>query len=439
MHSSPELNLGFRDHVFAWIDTCLDRVEALSRRTHSRQCNSFSDVLFFRLLFQRTLGQFDSGRHFLQDLQWQADPDCPPRSTFFSALHSLRRKNWIVDAATSIFHWFSQEAELIGLNYLKDFPELDSFSVFNGDGHFISHSAHTTASKKHSKTFAAGTIYIQDMRNGFLFPFTTLDSGEGKPHEMPRFKRELLNTPATTFGHEKCLWVLDRAYIDHRWWWKQRSKGHFFVTRSKSNSAPLICGNLPFDPNLPINTGIQSYQLVGFGSSGVTLSQITYKDPETNLIYTFITSLPSTFPPGLIAWLYFKRWTIEKSFDTTKNDLKEKQAWAGGTTALTIQAMFIALVVNFIRLHHETLCRNNDDDDLTIHDTVSSKKFERGLRKREAHCLRNHATIHPGHQLFDRLLRLPSVFVRGVRKAFEFNIPLDAAFKRLRSVLFTPL
>jgi len=53
---------------------------------------------------------------------------------------------------------------------------------------------------------------------------------------------------------------------------------------------------------------------------------VDYRDPETQKCHRFITTLPASISPGIIAILYYKRWTIEKAFNNSKSNLKEKKA-----------------------------------------------------------------------------------------------------------------
>ena len=57
-----------------------------------------------------------------------------------------------------------------------------------------------------------------------------------------------------------------------------------------------------------------------------------------------------TLPPGLIAFIYKKRWDIEKVFDQFKNKLMEKKAWAKSPNSKCVQAKFMALTHNLILL-----------------------------------------------------------------------------------------
>ncbi|WP_221895130.1 hypothetical protein [Bathymodiolus japonicus methanotrophic gill symbiont] len=55
-----------------------------------------------------------------------------------------------------------------------------------------------------------------------------------------------------------------------------------------------------------------------YENKGIKFNVVDYRDPETGKLHRFVTTLPMTINPGTIAMLYFKRWTIEKTFNNTK-------------------------------------------------------------------------------------------------------------------------
>jgi len=61
----------------------------------------------------------------------------------------------------------------------------------------------------------------------------------------------------------------------------------------------------------------------GFQRRDFQLRRIRQRDPETEKVYTFITS-EFTLPPGLVAFIYKLRWDAEKTFDQAKNTFIEE-------------------------------------------------------------------------------------------------------------------
>src|SRR5690606_33764328 len=90
-------------------------------------------------------------------------------------------------------------------------------------------------------------------------------------------------------------------------------------------------------------------------SQGVNVRRVTYQDPETRVIYHYLTNLPVSIPPGVVALLYKARWDIEKVFDEFKNKLCETKAWASSPTAKTQQARLLCMTHNLMTLMEEEI------------------------------------------------------------------------------------
>ncbi len=57
-----------------------------------------------------------------------------------------------------------------------------------------------------------------------------------------------------------------------------------------------------------------------------------------------------TLPPGVLCFIYKKRWDIEKLFDEFKNHLNNRKAWGDSAVAKCQQAVFICLAHNLLLL-----------------------------------------------------------------------------------------
>jgi IS4 transposase len=122
---------------------------------------------------------------------------------------------------------------------------------------------------------------------------------------------------------KKTLYIWDKAGIDFVQWyrWKQGS-AIYFLSLEKSNMVPMSPASLEFDKEDPVNVGIISDELAGYGGVAL-LRRIVYLCPETGQELIFLTNLNDIkkYPPGLIAQLYRMRWDIEKVFDVFKKNL----------------------------------------------------------------------------------------------------------------------
>ncbi len=386
---------------------------------NSRGCSSLSDEQFLQAGLDRVISQASCGRDFLQHLE-EARGVIIPRSTFFGALKSKRRLEFVQELSTRYYDSLSASMLSAGVDYLSEFSEFAEYDVHSADGHFIEHACHTERNRK-GKLFAAGNIYILNMRTGAIRPLACISDGSDKPHEMPIYRKAV-----EELGFKrKTIHVGDRAYIDFAWWSKQSNKGNYIISRTKSNSAILYCGEYSFDKEDPVNAGVVRDRIGGNTTSGKTFRIIDYVDPETGEEMTFYTTLSAKFRPGAICWLYFQRWRIEKVFDNLKNSLKAKKAWATGKVAAEIQGHMISIMYNFLRFLTETVQKETGCTDEKV-----EKKYKKNLEQRKTIAERNGRKIHPLLYTSRIISRISEQFIRVVRNFFNSEISIRALLPR---------
>ena len=229
-----------------------------------RSCSGLSDKDFILHYLQRIVGDFRSGRHFLQ-FNLDSKNQKLPRSTMFDALHSARRLEMVREVSHGMLRNFERIfKDKLCVDYLSDFSQLNNFYIGAVDGHFIEHSCHTSCANKleptknSKKLYAAGTIYLQDLRTGLLQSYSTVTKGHRKSHEMPVF-RNCYDEFRKTHQQKKIIFVLDRGFVDHGWWSKKRAEGSYFISRTKTNFSLQKLGEIPFDKSNPIHQGVKSY------------------------------------------------------------------------------------------------------------------------------------------------------------------------------------
>ena len=351
------------------------------------------------------------------------------RSTFYDAMHSPRRLDLIRQASTLNYNLPDQELLCEKMDYLHEFKEIDGYDVFSVDVHYIEHSSHTQRDTK-GKLYSSGNLYALNMRNGLMQHFAYVSDGSEKNHEMPIFREWIKRFNIV----KKTIRINDRAFIDYRWWGTQAKKGNHVISRTKTNKSILYCGDLSFDKNDPVNAGVVSDRLGGFTSSGYTVRVIEHKDPETAEQMTFYTTLGKEARPGVICWLYFLRWKIEKVFDCFKNSLGETKAWATGNKATQIQGHLICLFYNFIQFFSEKTKKHE-----SCEDEKAERKYAKNLEAREKKAQKLGRFIHPLIYTSRRISRISEQFIRSVRNHFFLEKPLSILLpifaRRLRRYL----
>jgi hypothetical protein len=308
-----------------------------------RPCDTLTDENWLEVGVTRVLSDPKTGRGFLQQIGPQMH-SCPKQSLFFEALKSKRRLKACHAANERIANQLTGDP-------FASYPALAGFALYAGDGHWHGAAAHDK--KIDERRWPVGHLYAQNMRTRAVQHLTLCEGKkENDIHAIKRLGAEHLRMK--TPKGKKVLWVYDRACIDFKLWhyWKQQ-RGIYFITRTKENLLLEVIGETPFDKQDPHNQGVIYDQLIQT-SQHVMVRMVSYTDAASGKTYEFITS-EMTLAPGLIAYLYLRRWDIEKTYDQFKNKYYEQKAWGSSDTAKQMQAQFICLAHNLLQLFNTHL------------------------------------------------------------------------------------
>ncbi len=195
------------------------------------------------------------------------------------------------------------------------------------------------------------------------------------------------------------------------------------ISMLKENSVATRVESIPFDTRHEINTGVEAYSV--YDNKGIRFSVMDYCDPETRILHRFVTTLPVTINPGTIALLYFKRWTIEKTFNNTKSNFKETNAWSSNHCSLENQMRLTSMSYNLMRVFEEISKRQQPE---LIH--PSDKKYNEALGKRQQADQKQGRFVNP---LFfqARITRITSYTIRTVQNAIITGTSLQCFMRSL--------
>ena len=392
--------------------------ELLPQCQTTRRCPGISDASWFRLGLERVLQVVASGRAFLQQYGYKLD-QCPSLGHYFEALKSPRR----LKLATELNQRLCAQLAQTLPDPLAQFPELEDFDLYAGDGHWHGAAAHDPLQGDCKR--AVGHFYSLDLRRHTL---RHLAVGEGKKehdmHVLKRIETELLRQAAPK--GQKVLYVWDKAGIDFLQWHRWKGQGIYVISLEKANMSLQIQGQPKWDRNDPVNAGIKSVDLVA-GAAGVLLRRIVYVEPVTGEELVFITS-EMNIRPGVIAFLYKLRWDVEKVFDQLKNKLEEKHAWATSPIAKAAQATFICL------LHNVLLAIDQQLTDEGIENTAEQVRKAETTLKAQAQAAAAGREIPAHVAAFQRITQRSVKMLRWLRSSLQDRLPWDTATPRLRTL-----
>lgn len=410
-----------------------------STNKYKYKCKTISDLEFLESGIGRCMENIMSGREWMQlqqDLQiaqlavsqYMEIKDEIAQcgvNNFFSALKSDRRLKLLKLLATML----TDEYKNNKINDpFKNFPELDNFAIYAGDGH--SHKASEHENKVDGKKYAPCHLYMVNLRTNLATHMDVARPKSKKEHEISMLQR--IGGPGLRMGEPtktKVIIIYDKAIVDYSSWhnWKFGS-GVYIVSESKCNMAKLKCSINDVDMTNPINAGVLSSQNVGIGK-GLLVRVIKYKDPDEGTIHEFVTT-ELNVEPGLICFMYKMRWIIEKIFDQFKNSFYEQKAWAKSDIAKSIQANFICLTHNLISILQDVL---EEEEGCTEEKILRRRDMEIG--KLQEKCKKQNIAINPMLLEVRRPPQVTKQLIRWLRVAIFHKTSWELFVERSRVLM----
>ncbi len=157
--------------------------------------------------------------------------------------------------------------------------------------------------------------------------------------------RDYDRSPQALTRARQTLFLVDRAFIDARFWdAKKATLAITIITRMKANLRIDSTEDLGVAAD-PVNAGVQRDLRVHLSSSSEPWRLITYRTRRGQVV-EFLTN-DFDLQPGVIAFLYSRRWEEEKCFDTWKNDFSQAKAWGKSPVAIENQ-VHLAIVTSIL-------------------------------------------------------------------------------------------
>ena len=342
----------------------LDKVRFSNKKFASLPMSAF--ILFGCL---RQLQFFSTLRETIQRL-FHIDEQAvkPPvaRSTLSDALSSSYRCN-ILSSALSQLIQQAQEAlpdKLAGIEGLGDRAIIATNATYQKESsHFypIYPSQGGTDNKKghqHLTHF--------DMRTGI--PLASLIETQSIA-EIRLLKEGSRHAESSCMNIKSAIHVVDRAFIDAGYWDRQKSRRKStLITRMKSNLNYMLNEQLLVKKSEG-NQGVIADHTITLESSRQPWRLIEFIAPDSEQ-YQYLTN-DSDLEPGVIAFLYHRRWDLEKYFDNFKNDMANAKAWGKSRKSIAQQGMLAMASYILMRLFIE---RKSEQLSMTQGDTTQKNK-----------------------------------------------------------------
>jgi hypothetical protein len=264
-----------------------------------------------------------------------------PRSTWSDALAAGSRLAVLKETLTVL----NAEASATLPDRLAGIPGLGARAVGAIDGTYQHESAHfrrrtsTQGGEDNAKGHALLTFY--NLRTGLPRDVFV----ETRSRHETRLLRDYDRDAQAMTRTKGMLWLVDRAFIDASFWDAKKAKlASTMITRMKSSLRIDSTEGLPIADD-PANAGVVKDLRITLSSSPEPWRLITYRTRRGHQV-EFLTN-DFDLLPGVIAFLYARRWDEEKCFDTWKNDFSQAKAWGKGPVAIENQTR-LAIVTSVL-------------------------------------------------------------------------------------------
>lgn len=348
---------------------CLEKV-----RYHESRFTNLTMPQFASFGCLRHLKSHRSLREQVQQLFHLTDEASLPvaRSTLSDAMNSELRLDILVQASQHLV----KQAQALLPDRLAEFEELSSRPVYAVDASYQQESAHygRCTPRQGGTDNPKGHMMLTqfDVRLGLT---VRCQIERSSSHEMLVFK-QTLDAPDSLLKHKHALWVVDRGFIDLPFWDRQQSRyRQTVITRWKESLVVESSESLEYSPSM-VNECVLSDERVQLRASRQAWRLISYRTPEGGLL-RFLTN-DFDLKPGMIAFMYLRRWDQEKSYDTWKNDFASGKAWSKSQCGLTMQlmlAMITALLLALFCHRHQGQWRIDDEKSLKKQDNRLKRRM----------------------------------------------------------------
>lgn len=196
----------------------------------------------------------------------------------------------------------------------------------------------------------------------------------GSMAEIKLLKEGLRHEEIDCMAIKSAIHVVDRAFIDARYWDELKvTLQSTMITRMKSNLKFELTEQRVVVKN-EMNQGVISDHIIALESSTQLWRRIDFIAPDGER-YHYLTN-DFDLEPGVIAFLYHRRWDIEKYFDNFKNDMANAKAW--GKSRECIEQQSLLAMISYILMR---LFIDKKSADLGITDGDTTQKLKHDAKK----------------------------------------------------------
>ena len=341
----------------------------------------FSDKIFQSLSMEsfmlfaaiRQFTQNASLREHVQQL-WHCEPSASrvplARSTWSDALSSSTRRI-IVRQCVARLVSAAREAlpnKLAGVQGLGSRPVLAIDATYQKESSHFQRVLPKEGGSDNQKGHMLMTAY--DIRHGIPVCVRTEAASIGEMSVLKMMGEDKQDWTRI----RNAIYVVDRAFIDGQYWEDRQTEVEASViTRMKATLNYTQKAIRPLSESACNENVINDYE-IELQSGKLPWRLVEWRSPEGEF-YQYLTN-DFSLEPGVVAFLYYRRWDVEKYFDNFKHDLVNAKAWGKSACAIELQALLGLMTYVLTMLF---LLRRKDDLAMPDGDMTQSKKHARKM------------------------------------------------------------
>lgn len=364
----------------------------------------------------RQLLSIDTLREQVQTLfHWDASAErIPvPRSTWSDAMSSSKRRD-ILRQATHHLVALAQESlvdKFSGIEGIAQRPLIAIDATYQTESSHYVRMLPAEGGNDNQKGHMLLTYY--DLRHGVPVNVKIETESMGEMRVLKANDPEARDWSRI----RQAIYVVDRAFIDGAYWDERKRSLHATViTRMKSRLVYTRTESRKVAA-LPCNEKVLSDDVIALRCAKQPWRLIEWLSPE-GITYRYLTN-DFSLEPGVVAFLYHRRWDEEKYFDNFKNDLANAKAW--GKTPVAIEQQALMGLMTYI-LTQLFLQRRYQELKLPAGDETQAHKHARKVEHYLEQCVENDPQAPHTDAWYQEEDELPELKLYDAYRAFHSQL-----------------
>lgn len=270
-----------------------------------------------------------------------------PRSTWSDALSNTKRREVLRGALHHLVAHarVSLPDKLDGVKGIGERPVMAMDATYQKESSHFNRVLPAEGGEDNQKGHMYLTYY--DLRKGIPVNIKTETASMGEMRVLKEDEYHRVDWSRVP----KAIYAVDRAFVDSAYWDERKAKAKITVVTRMKSSLAYTQDTMRDIPPRSGNENVISDHEIQLQNSKARWRLIRWSSPE-GIEYEYLSN-DFDLDPGVLAFIYHRRWDEEKFFDSFKNDLANEKAWGKSPVAIDQQGLFAMMTYLLTRLFLE--------------------------------------------------------------------------------------